>query len=81
MKNKCVRCGKETEYHIFAKSGKNYLLSPMPQEIKDASNDLNQYATATRYPAEEEISQAEADQAIEEAAAILRWVEREAEAM
>lgn len=60
---------------------KNYLSSSIPQEIKDAGNDLNQYATATRYPAEEEISQAEADQAIEEATAILQWVEREAEVM
>ena len=60
---------------------KNYLLSSIPQEIKGAGNDLNQYATATRYPTEEEIGQAEADQAIEEATAILQWVEREAEVM
>ena len=75
------RTAEETRHHILLNQVKNYLASSIPQEIKDAGNDLNQYATATRYPAEEEITQAEADQAIEEATAILQWVERESEAM
>lgn len=59
----------------------NGLTAPIPQEIKDAGNDLNQYATATRYPAEEEISQSEADRAIEAATLIIQWAETESESV
>lgn len=54
---------------------KDYLPSPIPQDVRLAAGDLNQYATVTRYPTEEEITQRQADLALVEAETIIRWVE------
>ena len=54
---------------------KGFLPAPIPRLIREAANDLNQYATATRYPSEEEIGQIQADLALAEAESIVGWVE------